>query len=149
LITACLLLSPSRYLCWWIISARGYHPPSRQCVGTDMVYKIYLLLKFTSGIGDRLLAPKTLKIIWLSNLSILNVPGEGYSKKRVVSTKFDICVFISCSRFCVIYHTVLLIQISNIAPSGTWYFGNNYESSYKYRCFNCSTDKSTTKWTFS
>jgi len=32
-----LLLSLGRYLCWWTISPRGYHPPSSQCFGTDMV----------------------------------------------------------------------------------------------------------------
>jgi len=31
-----LLLSLGRYLCWWTISPRGYHPPSSQCFGTDM-----------------------------------------------------------------------------------------------------------------
>jgi len=32
------LLSLDRYLCWWTISPRGYHSPSRQCFATDMVY---------------------------------------------------------------------------------------------------------------
>ena len=40
------------------------------------------------------IALKDFKIIWLSNISILSLPDEGYSKKRVVSTKFDIYVFI-------------------------------------------------------
>ena len=34
-----LLLSLSRYLCWWtitLISSRWCYPPSSQCVGTDM-----------------------------------------------------------------------------------------------------------------
>jgi hypothetical protein len=26
-----LLLSLDRYLCWWTVSPRGYHPPSIQC----------------------------------------------------------------------------------------------------------------------
>jgi len=38
LISTFVLLSLGRYLCWWTISPRGYHPPSSQCVGTDMVY---------------------------------------------------------------------------------------------------------------
>jgi len=32
-----LLLSLDRYLCWWTISPRWYHPPNSQCFGTDMV----------------------------------------------------------------------------------------------------------------
>ena len=31
----------------WASSSRGYHHPGSQCVGTDMVYEIYILLKFT------------------------------------------------------------------------------------------------------
>ena len=38
LISTVLLLSLDRYLCWWTISPRGYHPPSIQCFDTDMVY---------------------------------------------------------------------------------------------------------------
>ena len=38
LISMCLLLSLGRYLCWWTIIPWGYHPPSSQCFGTDMVY---------------------------------------------------------------------------------------------------------------
>jgi len=30
-----------------VVSARGYHHPGSQCFGTDMVYEIYILLKFT------------------------------------------------------------------------------------------------------
>jgi len=33
-----VLLSLGRYLCWWTINPRGYHPPSSQCFGTDVVY---------------------------------------------------------------------------------------------------------------
>ena len=29
------------------ISPRGYYPPSTQCFGIDIVYYIYVLLKFT------------------------------------------------------------------------------------------------------
>ena len=32
------LLSVGRYICWWTINPRGYHPPSSQCFGTGMVY---------------------------------------------------------------------------------------------------------------
>jgi len=39
-----------------------------------------------------LLIPK-LYIIWVSNLSILNVPDEGYSRNGALRTKFDIYVF--------------------------------------------------------
>jgi hypothetical protein len=39
------------------------------------------------------IASKTLNY-WFSNLSIMSVPDEGYSKKRVVRTKFNIYVFI-------------------------------------------------------
>jgi hypothetical protein len=39
--------SRNRYLCWWTVSPRGYHPPNSQCFPTDMVYNIYLSLKFT------------------------------------------------------------------------------------------------------
>jgi hypothetical protein len=38
LISTFLLLSQDRYLCWWTISPCGYHQPSSQCLGTDMVY---------------------------------------------------------------------------------------------------------------
>jgi len=38
LISTFLLLSLDRYHCWWTISPRGYHPPSSQCFGSDMVY---------------------------------------------------------------------------------------------------------------
>ena len=34
-----LLLSLGQYFGWWTISPRGYHQPSSQCFGTDMVYK--------------------------------------------------------------------------------------------------------------
>jgi len=27
----------NQFLCWWSISPRGYHPPSSQYFGTDMV----------------------------------------------------------------------------------------------------------------
>ena len=37
-ISTFLLISLCRYLCWWTISPRGYHPPSSLCLGTDMVY---------------------------------------------------------------------------------------------------------------
>ena len=32
-----LLLALGRYLCWWTMSPRGYHPPSCQCFDTDMI----------------------------------------------------------------------------------------------------------------
>jgi hypothetical protein len=35
LISTFSLLSLARYLCWWTINPRGYHPPSSQCFGTD------------------------------------------------------------------------------------------------------------------
>ena len=41
-----------------------------------------------------LLAPKTFKIIWLSNFLTLSVPEESYSRKGVVRIKFYIYVFI-------------------------------------------------------
>jgi len=31
----------------YILNPRGYQPPSSQCFDTNMVYEIYLLLKFT------------------------------------------------------------------------------------------------------
>jgi hypothetical protein len=37
-ISTFLLLSLGRYLCWWTICSRMYHPPSSQWFGTDMVY---------------------------------------------------------------------------------------------------------------
>jgi len=27
-----------RYICWWTISPRRYHPPRCQCFGTDRIY---------------------------------------------------------------------------------------------------------------
>ena len=33
-----VLISLSRYLCWWTISSQGYHPSSSQCFVTYMVY---------------------------------------------------------------------------------------------------------------
>jgi len=47
LISTFVLLSLCRYLCWWTISPRWYHPPDSQCFGIDMVCCMYLLLKFT------------------------------------------------------------------------------------------------------
>ena len=41
------LLTLGRYLFWWNIIPRGYHPPSSQYFGTDVVYYIFLLLKYT------------------------------------------------------------------------------------------------------
>jgi hypothetical protein len=42
------------------------------------------------------IAPNDYKIIWLSNLSTLGVPDEGYTRHvSVMSNKFDIYVFIS------------------------------------------------------
>ena len=38
LISTFLLLVLGRYLYWWVISLRKYHPTSSQCFGTDMVY---------------------------------------------------------------------------------------------------------------
>ena len=38
-------------------------------------------------------SPKTIKIIWLSNLLILSVPDEGYTRNES-STKFDIYVLL-------------------------------------------------------
>jgi len=37
-ISTFLLLSRSRYFCCWAIGRRWYHPPSRQCCGSDMLY---------------------------------------------------------------------------------------------------------------
>jgi len=42
LISTFLLLSLGRYLCWWTISPQGYHPPSSQCFGTDMIFIRYI-----------------------------------------------------------------------------------------------------------
>ena len=42
-ISTFLLLSVGRYLCWRTISPRGYHSPSSQCFGTDIVYQIHFL----------------------------------------------------------------------------------------------------------
>ena len=51
LISTFLLLSLGRYLCWRTIIPRGYHPPSSQCFGTDMVYYMYFYwnLHFTNN----------------------------------------------------------------------------------------------------
>jgi hypothetical protein len=38
LISTFLWLSLGRFLCWWTVSPRGYHPPSSQCFGNDMAY---------------------------------------------------------------------------------------------------------------
>jgi len=46
LISTFLLLSPRRYLCWWTISPRWYHPPSSQCFGTDMISTFFFSLIF-------------------------------------------------------------------------------------------------------
>jgi len=32
------IISLGRCFCWWIISSKGYHPPSNQCFDTSMVY---------------------------------------------------------------------------------------------------------------
>ena len=46
-----------------------------------------------SCLGPLILLLPKLEIIWLCNLSILNVPDEGLFQKRVVRTKFYIYVF--------------------------------------------------------
>lgn len=61
------LLSLCGYLCWWSISPRGYHPPSSQRFGPDMVYDVILAIPFMSF---GLLDPVNVSIIWLSNLTI-------------------------------------------------------------------------------
>jgi hypothetical protein len=33
-------------------------------------------------------------LFWLSNISTLNVPDEGYFRKRVMHTNFDVYIFI-------------------------------------------------------
>ena len=37
-----ILTSLDRYLWWWTINYRGYHPPSSQCFYTDIVIYIYI-----------------------------------------------------------------------------------------------------------
>jgi hypothetical protein len=71
LISTFLLLSLDRHLCWWSISLRGYHQPSSQWFGTDMVYQIY---------------------IYYWNLQFLN--NAIINKAKVLLPQFDIYVFI-------------------------------------------------------
>ena len=40
------LQSLGLYLCWWTFSPLRYHQLSSQSFGTDMIYQIYVLLKF-------------------------------------------------------------------------------------------------------
>jgi hypothetical protein len=37
-----------RYICWWTINPRVYHPFSNQCFNIRIIYKIYLLLQLRS-----------------------------------------------------------------------------------------------------
>jgi hypothetical protein len=77
------------YLCWWTINPRAYHRHSNRCFGTDIVYSIYCLSKFSSYVtGDR-------SRFWLSCLGTLglSVPDEGYSRSvscalNLISTFF-------------------------------------------------------------
>ena len=46
-ISTFLLSSLGRCLNWMRITLGEYHPESGQCFGTDMVFKIYILLNFT------------------------------------------------------------------------------------------------------
>ena len=67
---------------------------------------LYVAILFRS-VG--FIAPKHFELIWFSNISILSVPDEGYS--RNVRTKLDIYVFIKV-KFCFIFQflsCVLLI----------------------------------------
>jgi hypothetical protein len=40
-------ITGSIHLLGWTISHRGYHPSTSHCFGTNIVYKIYLVLEFT------------------------------------------------------------------------------------------------------
>jgi hypothetical protein len=51
--------------------------------------------------------------IWLSNLSIFSVPDEGYFKKRVRHTKFDIYVFIAILEFIFLFSRLQGILTKN------------------------------------
>ena len=63
-----LLLSLGRYLCWWTISPRGYHPPRSQCFDTDMVYYYHWVDTSASGplVPDDIICPEVsaLTLIW-------------------------------------------------------------------------------------
>jgi hypothetical protein len=70
----------------------------------------------------RFLAPKDLKIIWLSNLLTLSVPDEGHSRKVSCSFIRYLCVYylgllhlhILCSFFCKRNNKAFPIIIYNI-----------------------------------
>ena len=69
-----------RFLCWWTISTRWYHPPNRQCCCTDVIIISslrhrwpYPILAFLFMSFD-FIAPQHLLF------SILIVPYEGYSR---------------------------------------------------------------------
>ena len=73
-------------LCRWIISPHGYHSPSSQC-----------FLSPPSGINDiswfwsscYIFCLFYFQIIWLSNLFIMRVHYEGYSRNMTLSVHYE------------------------------------------------------------
>ena len=137
LISTFLWLSLGWYLCGWTFSPRGYHPPSGQCFGTDMIYWIYLLSKFVQlpnnviitnnkGIGDHiqswlsyldpfvLLLPNTFKlfgcVIFRFWNSLMNVIPET---RRAHYSTF---VLLSQNR-CICWWTISLCTRGYYTPS--------------------------------
>ena len=132
LISKFVLLSLDQYLCWWTIIPREYHPPSSQCFGTAMVYQIYLLLKSTVAmfIKSKIILPQAeanlaecsdpVQVLWFywsptllnySNLSILSVPGERYSRNAACALNL-ISTFLFVNR--QIYEPKVYLQQKSI-----------------------------------
>jgi hypothetical protein len=74
LISTFLWLSLVRFLCWWTVSPRGFHPPSSQCFGNDMVYYYiyYRNLQFLNNVNIN----QTNVILLQASIT---VPDFGYS----------------------------------------------------------------------
>jgi hypothetical protein len=107
-----VLSSLGRCLNWMRNTLGEYHPESGQCFGTDMVFKIYILLNFTllniviiiktnahlssisnfnfrrcmlSCLGPRgVLGPMEFKIIWILTVRL---PDKYFFQKRVLCNK--------------------------------------------------------------
>ena len=77
-----LLLSLGRHLCWWSISPKGYHPPKKSVLTWFIRYIIMIEINH----------PKTCTPPGFQ-ISCLWAYLMKFIQKRVVRTKFVICVF--------------------------------------------------------
>ena len=79
-----LLLSLGRYICWWTIIPRMYHPPSSRCFGTDM-----LLSKFKVPIHVIIIKTKVLLLQKQTTLADLGYPMDFLLPKTFELLSFE------------------------------------------------------------